>query len=156
MQWNFNLSVYLRVYNVFKDIFGFTMTQVIWQDSYSIGIDTIDTQHKQLFDIMNKIYVASEDDSDIAVIMPLFDQLQDYTKYHFDEEEQFFTTLSQSNIEQHKSEHQFFIDELEKIKQQSLRIGTISLELLYFLNDWLVNHIQAEDPKYIIQGNLAQ
>jgi hemerythrin len=132
------------------------MTQVIWQDSYSIGIDTIDTQHKQLFDIMNKIYVASEEESDLEIIIPLFDQLQDYTKYHFDEEEQFFTTLSKSNIEQHKNEHRFFINELEKIKQQSLRIGTISLELLYFLNDWLVNHIQVEDPKYLEQESLAQ
>lgn len=131
------------------------MTQVIWQDSYSIGIDTIDTQHKQLFDIMNKIYVASEDDSELDVIMPLFDELQDYTKYHFDEEEQYFTTLSQRSIEQHKSEHQFFIDELDKIKLQSLRIGTISLELLYFLNDWLVNHIQVEDPKYLDQNNIS-
>lgn len=138
-----------------KDIIGISMTQVIWQDSYSIGIDTIDTQHKQLFDIMNKIYVASEEDSDLDVIMPLFDELQDYTKYHFDEEEQYFTTLSQGSIEQHKNEHQFFIDELDKIKQQSLRIGTISLELLYFLNDWLVNHIQVEDPKYLDHENIC-
>jgi hemerythrin-like metal-binding protein len=125
------------------------MTQVIWQDSYSIGIDTVDAQHKQLFDIINKIYIASDDDSDLKAIMPLFDELQDYTKYHFDEEEQYFTTLTQSDIDHHKNEHQFFIDELEKIKQQSLRIGAISLGLVYFLNDWLVNHIQTEDPKYL-------
>jgi len=56
------------------------MTQVLWQDSYSIGIDTIDTQHKQLFDLMNQIYLASQGDSDLGIIMPLFDQLQYYTK----------------------------------------------------------------------------
>ena len=125
------------------------MTQVKWQDSYSIGIDTIDSQHKQLFDIISDIYVASEQERGLDVIMPLFDKLQDYTKYHFDEEEQYFTTLSQADIERHKNAHQFFIDELDKIKLQSLRIGTLSLELLYFLNDWLVNHIQVEDPKYL-------
>ena len=38
---------------------------------------------------MNQIYLASEVDSDLGMIMPLFDQLQYYTKYHFDEEEQF-------------------------------------------------------------------
>ncbi len=127
------------------------MAQVIWQDSYSIGIDTIDTQHKKLFDIMNKIYVAALEDSDLEIIIEFFDELQDYTKYHFDEEEQYFTTLSQRCVEEHKNEHQFFIDELEKIKQQSLRIGAISLELLYFLNDWLVNHILVVDPKYVDQ-----
>lgn len=63
-----------------KDIIACTMTQVLWQDSYSIGIDTIDTQHKQLFDLMNQIYLASQGDSDLGIIMPLFDQLQYYTK----------------------------------------------------------------------------
>lgn len=125
------------------------MTQVDWKDSYSIGIETIDNQHKQLFDILNKIYIASEEESDIEVITPLFDALQDYTKYHFDEEEQYFTTLSERSIKHHRNEHQFFIRELEKIKQQSLRIGAISLELVFFLNDWLINHIQVEDPKYL-------
>jgi hemerythrin len=136
-----------------KKLLRKSMAQVIWQDSYSIGIDTIDTQHKQLFDIINKIYVASDNDSELEAIMPLFDELQDYTRYHFDEEEQYFTTLTQSEIDHHKSEHIFFINELEKIKQQSLRIGTISLGLIYFLNDWLVNHIQAEDPKYLNHEN---
>jgi hemerythrin len=130
------------------------MAQVIWQDSYSIGINTIDIQHKQLFDIINKIYIASEQDSDLEVIMPLFDQLQDYTRYHFDEEEKYFTTLTPSDIEHHKNEHQFFINELKKIKQQSLRIGAISLGLIYFLNDWLVDHIQTEDPKYLDHKNI--
>jgi hemerythrin-like metal-binding protein len=104
------------------------MTQVDWKDCYSIGIDTIDNQHKQLFDIINKIYIASEEESDLEVIIPLFDALQDYTKYHFDEEEQYFTTLTERGIKHHKNEHQFFINELEKIRQQSLRIGTISLK----------------------------
>ena len=58
---------------------------------------------------MNQIYLASEVDSDLGIIMPLFDQLQYYTKYHFEEEEQFFTTLSKSYIEQHKNEHQFLL-----------------------------------------------
>jgi len=127
------------------------MTTVKWNNSYSTGIDIIDEQHKKLFDIMNEIYVASENNSDISIIVALFDELHKYTQYHFDEEEAYFSSLSENSIDEHKQQHQYFIDELEKIKQQCLRIGGLSLELLFFLNDWLVEHIQVEDQKYIDQ-----
>jgi hemerythrin len=124
------------------------MTQVLWNNDYCIGIKTIDKQHKKLFDIMNQLYVASEQERDIKDILELFTELKSYTKYHFEEEEQHFSTLLPSEREAHKKEHVFFICELDKSVQQSIRIGALSLELLYFLNDWLINHIQIEDQKY--------
>lgn len=125
------------------------MTQVLWNNDYCIGIGTVDQQHEKLFDIMNQLYIASEQESDIKDILTLFTELQNYSKYHFEEEEQHFSTLLPNEIEAHKKEHDFFISELDKSVQQSIRIGTLSLELLYFLNDWLINHIQIEDQKYI-------
>jgi len=127
------------------------MTRVKWNNNYSVGIDVIDEQHKKLFDIMNEIYIASESDDNITEIVALFDELHKYTQYHFDEEEAYFASLSEKGIEDHRLQHQYFIDEIEKIKQQCLRIGGMSLELLFFLNDWLVEHIQVEDQKYIDQ-----
>jgi len=125
------------------------MKKVEWDSSYTLGIDIIDDQHKKLFDLMSEIYTASENDCDIQIIIELFDELAKYSHYHFDEEEAYFSTTSDEDIEIHKQQHQFFIDEIEKIKQQSLRINGMSLELLFFLNDWLVNHIKVEDHKYI-------
>jgi len=125
------------------------MNKVEWSSSYALGIEIIDVQHKKLFNIMNEIYTASENDSDIQKIIELFDELTKYSNYHFNEEETYFSFMSDENIEIHKQQHQFFIDEIEKIKQQCLRINGMSLELLYFLNDWLVNHIKIEDHKYI-------
>lgn len=98
---------------------------------------------------MNQLYIASEQESDINNILDLFDELKHYTKYHFEEEATYFSTLPPSEIEGHKKEHDFFITELDKTVQQCIRIGTLSLGLIYFLNDWLINHIQVEDQKYI-------
>ncbi len=125
------------------------MTQVVWNNDYAIGIETIDTQHQQLFDIMNKLYKASEEEQEIDNILGLFEELQNYTKYHFKEEEMYFSKHPQSEIKRHLEQHQFFIKKLDESIQQCIRINTLSLELLFFLNDWLVEHIQVEDQKYV-------
>ena len=114
-----------------------------------IGIEIIDTQHQQLFDIMNKLYIASEEDQELETIIGLFEELKDYTKYHFTEEEIYFSKHPQDEIKRHKELHQFFIKKLDGSIQQCIRIGALSLELLFFLNDWLVEHIQVEDQKYV-------
>lgn len=125
------------------------MTEVAWKDDYCIGNEVIDSQHKKLFDILNQLYIASEQGREIEDVLELFDELDRYTKYHFEEEEKFFSTLSSVEMEAHQEMHQFFINELAKTVQQSLRIGSLSLGLIYFLTDWLVYHIQVEDRKYL-------
>lgn len=125
------------------------MTQVRWSDDYCIGIEAVDSQHKKLFDIMNQLSLASEQDVDIKDIVDLFEELNSYTQYHFKEEEIYFSTLPPEEFERHKKEHEFFITELDNTIQQCNRIGALSLGLLYFLNDWLVNHILIEDQKYL-------
>lgn len=125
------------------------MTEVIWKNDYCIGIETIDTQHKKLFDLLNQLYIESEKDSDISDIIEIFNELQSYTKYHFSEEEKYFTSLPDDEREAHIKEHEYFIEELDDSIQQSIRIGTLSLNLIYFLNDWLINHIQVVDKEYV-------
>lgn len=124
------------------------MTQVIWDDKYCIGIDTIDEQHKKLFELTNRVYIASEQDVEIDDLLGIFEELKEYTQYHFEAEEVYFSALPPHEAERHKKEHEYFISELESSIQQSKRIGGLSLGLQCFISDWLVNHILIEDQKY--------
>ena len=38
------------------------MNQIVWKDSYKIGVDFIDKEHKQLFARMNKLLAISENE----------------------------------------------------------------------------------------------
>lgn len=38
------------------------MNQIVWKDSYKIGVDFIDKEHKQLFARMNKLLTISENE----------------------------------------------------------------------------------------------
>jgi hemerythrin len=122
--------------------------KIIWNEKYSVGIGVIDQQHKQLFELIAKIDLAAEEQASIESISLLFAALTDYTVYHFKEEEKYLAVLDKDSFALHKKQHEFFIEKLENLKQQSARIGTVSLGLLYFLKDWLIQHIQIEDQKY--------
>ncbi len=120
-----------------------------WDERYSLGVEAIDKQHKQLFELIYKLDFAVEKQEEMAVISGLLQALVDYTQYHFIEEESHLVILNKEDYELHKQQHQFFIERLTVFKEQSERIGTVSLGLLYFLKDWLIQHIQIEDKKYI-------
>ena len=37
-----------------------------WRDSYSIGVDSIDKEHQQLFKIINKLFAFQEEEKDVV------------------------------------------------------------------------------------------
>ncbi len=82
----------------------------------------------------------------------IFSKLVDYTQYHFDTEEHYFEQLNADNVKLHKLQHKHFMEQLNVYKSTKETEG-ISNDLLYFLLDWLVTHIQCEDKKFI-QDNL--
>lgn len=121
---------------------------VQWEDSYSLGLEQIDDQHKTLFNIMNRLWSAIVRRAEAVEMDVILGELEQYTVSHFTAEETFMRAAAFSGFEGHKKQHEDFIARL-----QSARVGTqsgkhISLELLHFLRDWLVNHIMVQDRAY--------
>jgi len=121
---------------------------VVWDESYRVDIKEIDNQHEFLFEVIYKLDLAVERQESMSTVTALLETLVDYTDYHFKAEERYLALLSSDDYELHQQQHQFFIDKLAMFKEKSERMGTVSLGLLYFLKDWLVEHIQVEDKKY--------
>jgi hemerythrin len=122
---------------------------VDWTDKYSVAIESIDNDHKQLIGIINQLFNAMTKGEGAKVISPLVDELQKYTVYHFNREETFFRMTNYPNAFQHNQEHALFI---QKVKEFKTKIGsgntTFSPDLLNFLRDWLLNHITNVDAMY--------
>jgi len=120
-----------------------------WDDKkLSVGIKRIDDQHKVLVGYINELHDLITSNASESVTSELFEKLYKYTQYHFHDEEKYFSRLYKDDLTLHNLQHKHFIEELTHIQQ---RIGEqkISEDLLFFLTDWLVNHIVAEDLKYI-------
>jgi hemerythrin-like metal-binding protein len=58
-----------------------------WNDNFNTGIASIDKQHKKLVDIINELATQFAYNSNNIDINNIFDELIDYTNYHFDSEE---------------------------------------------------------------------
>lgn len=130
------------------------MSLIKWnEETLSVGVELIDNQHKMLIHIINKLADAIENNEGLHVIESIFSQLIDYTQYHFNTEETYFFRLNNSDTELHILQHNHFIEQLGQFKIKHQDLKQVSQQLLNFLSDWLSNHIQIEDKKFV-QDNL--
>lgn len=125
------------------------MDLINWTQKYELGIKEIDNQHKGLVLIINELFNLMSEGKAKAKMTDIFDHLTDYTKKHFKDEEIMLVKYAYKHFDEHKEEHQKFIEQLGKLKLE-LAEGdvTVSLKTLNFLKDWLLNHILISDKKY--------
>jgi len=58
-----------------------------WNENFNTGIKTIDEQHRKLVRILNRLATHVALEADEIVVNSIFDELIDYTIYHFQTEE---------------------------------------------------------------------
>ena len=123
---------------------------VEWSDSLKLGVPIIDEQHRMLCSYINDLYRAVRSGADRTVIGRIIEQLKGYTVAHFTSEEQFFRHSEYPSTQQHIEVHQKFVSRLEEI-ERDYRNGKndVGPDLLAFLKDWLIKHIQGTDPTYV-------
>jgi hemerythrin len=121
-----------------------------WEEKYSVGIQSIDNQHKEIFNHLNELLQAMKEGKAENVTTKIILELAKYAKIHFQKEEFFFQRFNYPQADEHIREHQLFIEKVESFKTEfkSGRI-TLTFELLSFLKNWIDHHIMEVDKKYI-------
>lgn len=121
-----------------------------WDDGYSVGILSIDRQHKVLIDYINRLNdEISKSEPDRNMLMYILNGLVGYTNSHFKYEEMLFTLHEYPSTEQHKEKHIRLFDKIAEFKTRFDAGDTdVGQELLTFLKDWLNEHILKEDMAY--------
>lgn len=123
------------------------MTNWKWDSSLSIGIDTIDAQHKKIIQYINDLNIAFVYNK-MYMIEEVLDKLIDYTQVHFSFEEQLMEKAGFSSLELHKKSHDAFIDRIIFFKERYENGENIAKQLRNDLQLWLINHIQHDDVDY--------
>jgi hemerythrin len=123
---------------------------ILWTDDLSVEVELIDEQHKHFIAIINKLYAAVESGRSSEQIETVLSELQEYAKYHFETEEKYFEMFKYEGAVEHIAEHQKLTKRLEHlISDQKLGKKTVVIETIYFLEDWLKNHLSQLDRKYV-------
>jgi hemerythrin len=120
-----------------------------WLPEYSVNIKTIDNQHRELVNILNRLFVAVAGREGDKAIAGILDGLLGYTETHFALEERLMQQAEYADYEAHKAEHSKLIEQLDQLcKKHLIEEKVIYFEMLGFLKRWLKGHIQGVDTKY--------
>jgi hemerythrin len=120
-----------------------------WSPDYSVHIQAIDDQHKELVNILNRLFIAVSKREGDKAIAGILDALMSYTQTHFTQEERLMSEANYKDLEAHIEEHRKLIAKLDSLtKKYLLEEKPIYFEMLSFLKTWLREHIQGADMKY--------
>ncbi len=120
-----------------------------WNDSYSIGNEEIDNQHKEIISMINELYAAFTTGKANSIIDDILNRMIKYAGYHFKHEEDLFAKYDYAGLSEHKKIHDSFVAKVVQF-QKDFADGNIGLsyEVILFLKKWLTEHINGEDKKY--------
>lgn len=121
-----------------------------WTQNLSVGVQSIDHQHKTLFEKANQLFEAGRQNKTKEFISEMLDFLDDYTKQHFHSEEIYMKSIGYPGYESQKKMHSDFISALAKLKKDYQESGGNILVILnanQIVADWLLKHISVEDKK---------
>jgi len=122
---------------------------ILWSEKLSVGVKEIDDQHKKFIEIMNEMYAAINI-SDKQKIKELLKKLTEYAELHFATEEKYFDLFKYENSDEHKQLHkEMIVKVLEFENRYETEELNILLELLDFLENWLTDHLENQDQKYV-------
>lgn len=122
---------------------------VNWNETYSVGYELIDRQHMILVDMINDLYGAFKQGVANEIIQDILTKMIQYTDFHFKTEERFFDTYNYFDAAKHIAEHNSFVEKVITFSDDFNNGSvTISYDVMNFLRDWLINHIQESDKQF--------
>jgi hemerythrin len=126
------------------------MTNLIWNDSYTVGVKEIDDQHKFLFSLINSRFdLMKNTDSDDRLKVVL-QELNAYVFTHFETEEKYFRKFNYAKTDEHILLHETYkkaVDGYTRRMNSENKI-VIAYELMDFLVNWWLHHVTGADQEY--------
>lgn len=125
------------------------MPIIEWNDTYSLGMEEIDHHHRHLVTLLNTTYDLFSGGGYRVEIEGLIKELINYATYHFAAEEQLMSRHDYTGAEDHINQHEDFIKQIRTFQKDFIDgRKKLSLELIVFLQDWLLQHISKSDRAY--------
>jgi hemerythrin-like metal-binding protein len=124
-----------------------------WRAEYSVNEELLDNHHRQLFSILNTVYENVMNSLEVCSVLPLIDELLEYTRSHFTVEEQHMRDKGYQVIDIHISKHREFTNTIEAMKTHYNGNNLeAAQELMVVLGEWLLQHVLKDDMKYSQKG----
>jgi hemerythrin len=125
------------------------MALIEWSPKMSVGIASIDADHRKLVTLVNDLYEAMSIGEGSKVLERVLKELIEYTRTHFVREETLFRTHGYEHEAEHKAQHDKLLQTVDDLKRRvdaGERVSPVATG--QFLKQWLTEHIMGSDMAY--------
>ena len=81
------------------------MDKIIWNNSYSVGVQELDEQHKKIVKMLNKLIEMKDTRVDSEIISNTLIEMKKYASEHFETEEKLMNEYNYPDYLLHKKQH---------------------------------------------------
>lgn len=124
------------------------LSPISWNDSFSVGVATLDEHHRQLAYLINQLTECITDSLRSEKMVDILMALIHYAEYHFKHEEELMAQAAYADLDKHRKEHMQFCEVIAETCY-GVTLGIVGTKDLFsYLTEWWRNHILLEDMKY--------
>ena len=128
------------------------MTLLTWKPSYSLGIPSVDLEHRELIGLINQLYGYLEKDSAPAEIDACLEDIYAGIASHFALEERHMKEAGYQEYEAHKDEHEDLLDQIRDMMDEFADDPVSGRHTLQStLADWFGKHFATFDARLHLQ-----
>jgi hemerythrin len=120
-----------------------------WKDEYSVGIEAVDHEHRELIELINRLHDQLDAEDARLTVPAFFGDLLEGISAHFALEEKIMRELGYRRLTPHKDDHERLLDELREIMDAFERSEEIdAVELGRRLDTWFSRHFRTHDAEF--------
>lgn len=119
-----------------------------WEDRYSVGVATVDHEHQELIELINRLYAAATAARSKDAVVGFFGDLFKAISSHFALEERFMRERGYEQFTQHKNDHERLLDEIRDLMEDFEASSRFDDRLLAdALDAWFSRHFETHDAR---------
>ena len=124
------------------------MALLHWEKRYSVGIEAVDHEHRELVDLVNRLHEQAKAQGSKVAVLGFFGDLYKAISAHFALEERFMREKAYDQLSQHKSDHERLLDEIRDI-MEDYEVNDLFDERLLAqrLDAWFSRHFETHDAR---------
>ena len=126
------------------------MALMKWSDTLSVGVPSLDDQHKKMVGLLNQLHDGMMAGKDKMVLGDVLKAFITSTAIHFKYEEDLLARVDYPEGPSHRAEHAELTRQIQNIRREYETIGpsAMTIPVMSFLKNWLTSHILGADMKY--------
>lgn len=122
---------------------------VDWNDAFVLQAPEVDLQHRQLFDLINRLWCCAVACTPPEQVLPLLDELDCHTRTHFETEEVVMRMMEYPLLPEHRQAHQVFNGHIAAQRTRLLQGQGVHADAVRTRMDGLLEHILVFDKSYV-------